>query len=142
MWPREQSSCGLGPNPRPGQSDLSVQSLVEDVRQPAHDLLGLTTSSREVALGSPPQCRQSRYGLLGVRIGEASNPGPLSSDDVGGSLPEEEFLDQFQQDLMSGRRRRVRKRVVDTDSDTSIKKCEDRWRKSSSVEESGVGPRK
>ena len=95
-----------------------MQSLVEDdFRQFAHDLF--TTSPREVVLGSLPQCRQSRYGLRGVRIGEASNPGPLS-DDVGGSLAEEEFLDQFEQDLMSGRRRRVRRRVVDSDSDTSL----------------------
>ena len=69
---------------------------------------------------SPPHCRQSRYGLRRVRIGEASNPGPLSSDDVGDSHPEEEFLDQFQRDLMSGRRRRVRRRVVDTNSDTPM----------------------
>ena len=37
---------------------------------------------------------------------------------------------------MSGRRRRVRRRVVDIDSGT-----EDRWRKSSSVKESGASPR-
>ena len=55
-----------------------------------------------------------------ARCEKASNPGPLSSDDVGGSFAEEEFLDQFQQDLMSGRRRRVRRRVVDIDSDTSL----------------------
>ena len=81
------------------QPNLIVQFLrgVEDDfrRQRAHVLLRCT-SQREVAPESPPQCRQSRYGMRGVRIEESSHPGPWSSDNVGGSRPEEEFLDQFQ----------------------------------------------
>ena len=52
--------------------------------------------------------RQSLYGLHGVRIGEASHPGPrykrrrrvVASSETGGSEPEATLLDAFEQDLV------------------------------------------
>ena len=49
-------------------------------------------------------------GWVGVRVGEAAHPGPPGSVD-------EELLDCLQQDLLRGVRRRVRRRVMDSDSD-------------------------
>ena len=99
------------------QPHLSV--VEDDFRRRALDLLR-GTSQWEGARENPTQWRQSRYGMRGLRIGEASHPGPWSSDNVGGCRSEEKFLDQFQRDLMRGTRRRVRRRVVDTDSDSEM----------------------
>ena len=108
-------------DPTPVNVEQPHLSVVEDDfrRRRALDLLR-GTSQWEGARESPTQWRQSRYGMRGLRIGEASHPGPWSSDNVGGSRSEEELLDQFQRDLMRGTRRRVRRRVVDTVSDSEM----------------------
>ena len=78
--------------------------------------------------------RSSKYGLRGVRVGEASNPEPQSprrrspSQDGGepnalcvDHLCPKELLDVLQQDLSDNRHhRRTRRRVVSSDNDASI----------------------
>ena len=51
--------------------------------------------------------------MVGVRVGEAANPGPSGSVD-------EELLDCLQRDLSRGVPRRVRRRVMDSDSDVPL----------------------
>ena len=58
---------------------------------------------------------RSRYGLRGVRVGEASHPGPATPSSS--SPPNEELLQFLEQNLSSRTRRRVRRRVRDSDSD-------------------------
>ena len=54
----------------------------------------------------------------GIRVGEASHPGNhrLASS----SLVHEKLLDSLQQDLLSGSRRRVRRRIRDNDSEDAF----------------------
>ena len=52
-------------------------------------------------------------GMVGVRVGEAANPGPSGSVD-------EELLDGLRHDLTREVPRRVRRRVMDSDSDALL----------------------
>ena len=57
-----------------------------------------------------PRCI-ARYGHRGTRVGEAAHPGPTT-----------EMLDYIQEDsLLPGSRRRVRRRIRDSDSDALVR---------------------
>ena len=107
---------------------MSVQSLRDVVDNSRQRDLSSFTSQRELAPESPPQCRQSRYGMRNVRIGEASHPGPFPSRG--------RVFGPVSAGLGEWTRRRVRRRVVDTDSDTPMEDVR------TDGEESGAGPRK
>ena len=76
-----------------------------------------------------PRRIESRYGLRGIRVGEASHPGPPrlsprravrhhSQDSVEHLPPSEELLDALQEDLLARpNQRRTRRRVVHSDDD-------------------------
>ena len=88
---------------------------------------------------------RSRYGLRGVRVGEASHPGPATPSSSGraefearGSLPNEELLQFLEQHLSTRTRRRVRRKVRDSDSDGPLMQVDLRFEEE--AEESRVSP--
>ena len=98
-WTATRSCEGFAP------LDAGSAGMATNDPRPVHEYA--------ICSGQFSEVIRQQCGMVGVRVGEAANPGPPGSVD-------EELLDCLQRDLSRRVPRRVRRRVMDSDSDVPL----------------------